>query len=45
MSKVYSFNQAMEAGFQPRVYQYAPALIPLGEYKATLDFKTWGKTR
>ena len=40
---VLSFRAALEKGYEPRLYSYDPARIPLGEMEAVLDFKTWSK--
>jgi len=42
-SNVISFRVAISKGYEPRLYAYDPALIPLGEFDALLDFKTWSK--
>lgn len=41
-SNVLSWNQALEQGYEPRLYPYL-ANIPLDEYDAKLDFKVWAK--
>ena len=38
---VTSFNVAIRNGHEPRLYTYDPNQIPLGEFDAVLDFKTW----
>jgi hypothetical protein len=40
---VLSFRAALDKGYEPRLYSYDPARIPLGEMDAVLDFKTWSK--
>jgi hypothetical protein len=40
---VLSFRAALEKGYEPRLYSYDPARIPLGEMEAVLDFKTWSR--
>jgi hypothetical protein len=40
---VLSFRAAMVKGYQPRLYSYDPARIPLGDMEAVLNFKTWSK--
>lgn len=40
---VWSFKTAIHKGYQPRLYGYDPLQIPLGEFDAMLDFKTWSK--
>jgi hypothetical protein len=40
---VLSFRAALEKGYEPRLYSYDPARIPLGEMEAMLDFKIWSK--
>jgi hypothetical protein len=42
-SGVLSFRAALEKGYDPRLYSYDPARIPLGEMEAVLDFKIWSK--
>jgi hypothetical protein len=42
-TSVFSFRVAISKGFEPRLYTYNPAQIPLGEMDAVLDFKTWSK--
>ena len=43
MSNVMTWRYAIENGYEPREYPYAAAYIPLGEYEAVLEFKTWSK--
>ncbi|MFT3948202.1 MAG: hypothetical protein QM763_14625 [Agriterribacter sp.] len=40
---VWSFKTATRNGCSPRLYSYDPKQIPLGEFEALLDFKTWSK--
>jgi hypothetical protein len=40
---VLSFRAALDKGYEPRLYCYDPARIPLGEMDVMLDFKTWSK--
>lgn len=40
---VWSFKTAIRNGYEPRLYGYDPQQIPLGEFEAMLDFKTWSK--
>jgi hypothetical protein len=42
-NSVLSFRVAISKGYEPRLYTYDPAQIPLGEMDASLDFKTWSK--
>ena len=42
-SNVLSWGQALEKGYEPRLYPYQLQQIPLGEYNAKLDFKIWAK--
>jgi hypothetical protein len=42
-NRVLSFRVAISKGYEPRLYTYDPARIPLGEMDAALDFKTWSK--
>lgn len=42
-SNVLSWGQALEKGYEPRLYPYQAEQIPLGEYEAKLDFKIWAK--
>jgi hypothetical protein len=42
-SRVLSFRAALEKGYEPRLYSYNPARIPLGELEVVLDFKTWSR--
>lgn len=39
----WSFRIAIGKGYAPRLYSYDPQQIPLGEFDAMLDFKTWSK--
>ncbi len=38
-----SWNVAIERGYNPSLYTYSAADIPLGEYTAKLEFKIWAK--
>ncbi|MFT3749080.1 MAG: hypothetical protein QM768_12215 [Agriterribacter sp.] len=40
---VWSFKTAIRKGYEPRLYGYDPQQIPLDEFSARLDFKTWSK--
>jgi len=40
---VFSFRSALDKGYEPRLYSYDSARIPLGDMDAVLDFKTWSK--
>jgi hypothetical protein len=40
---VFSLRVALGKGYVPRLYTYDPEQIPLGEFTAALDFKTWSK--
>jgi hypothetical protein len=40
---VLSYRAARENGYDPRLYSYDSARIPLGEMEAVLDFKTWSR--
>lgn len=40
---VWSFKTAIRKGYEPQLYAYDPRQIPLGEFDAILDFKTWSK--
>jgi hypothetical protein len=40
---VWSFKTAIRKGYEPGLYVYDPKQIPLGEFEAVLDFKTWSK--
>ncbi len=40
---VTTFGIAIRNGNQPALYTYDVAKIPLGEFEAVLDFKTWSK--
>jgi hypothetical protein len=42
-NSVLSFRVAISKGYEPRLYTYDPAKIPMGEMDAVLDFKTWSK--
>ncbi len=42
-SNVLSWGQALEKGYELKVYPYRSEQIPLGEYDAKLDFKIWAK--
>lgn len=42
-SNVLSWGQALEKGYEPRLYPYESEQIPLGEYEANLNFKIWAK--
>jgi hypothetical protein len=42
-NSVLSFRVAISKGYEPRLYTYDSAKIPLGEMDAELDFKTWSK--
>lgn len=42
-SNVLAWNVALEKGYEPRLYSYATADVPLGVYEAALDFKIWAK--
>lgn len=42
-SNVLSWNQALEKGYEPKLYPYQADRIPLGKYYAKLDFKIWAK--
>lgn len=42
-SNVLSWNQALADGREPSLYLYESKEVPLGEYKARLDFKIWAK--
>jgi len=43
MNDVLSWNTALEEGHQPSEYSYQKEDIPVGIFKATLDFKIWAK--
>jgi hypothetical protein len=40
---VHSFRVAIKKGYSPCLYSYDATQIPLGEFEARLDFKTWSK--
>lgn len=40
---VYSFKTAIQKGYELRLYIYDSQQIPLGEFDAVLDCKTWSK--
>jgi hypothetical protein len=40
---VLSFNNAVIAGYEPRIYSWDKADIPTGEYMVCLDFMIWSK--
>jgi hypothetical protein len=40
---VLSFRAALQKGFDPRLYTYDSARIPVGEMEVVLDFKIWSK--
>lgn len=42
-SNVLSWGQALEKGYEPKLYPYQLEQIPLNEYEAKLDFKIWAK--
>ena len=42
-SNVLSWHIALERGFEPRLYPYVTAQVPLGTYEAVLDFKIWAR--
>jgi len=42
-SNVLSWNVALDRGYKPELYPYATESVPLGEYRAVLDFKIWAK--
>ena len=42
-NSVSSLWVAISKGYEPRLYTYDPAKIPLGEMDAALDFRTWSK--
>lgn len=42
MEKVFSFQQALLAGYDPENYKYGKDLL-LGEFNVTLNFKIWAK--
>ncbi|MBB6271898.1 hypothetical protein HDF26_002355 [Pedobacter cryoconitis] len=41
---VLEFFPALEAGYEPKNYSYYKEDVPLGNYKAKLDFMLWSKT-
>jgi len=43
MKNVESWKTAVEKGFEPRAYTYAPDKVPVGEIEAMLDRKIWAK--
>jgi hypothetical protein len=40
---VFSWGVALNKGYEPRLYTYDAAQIPLGEFRARLDYKIWSK--
>jgi hypothetical protein len=40
---VLGFYPALEAGYEPRNYSWTTEDVPVGEYKAKLDFMIWSK--
>ena len=40
---VHSFRISIKKGYSPCLYSYDPQQVPLGEFEAVLDFKTWSK--
>ncbi len=42
-SNVLSWNQALEKGYEPKLYPYQTDQIPLGKYYTKLDFKIWAR--
>lgn len=40
---VHSFRVSIKKGYSPCLYSYDANVIPLGEFDAVLDFKTWSK--
>ncbi len=42
-SNVLSWNQALDKGYEPKLYPYLSEQVPLGKYNAKLDFKIWAK--
>jgi hypothetical protein len=42
-SNVFSWKEAIEKGYEPRLYPFSAEKVPLGEYDASLDFKIWAK--
>ncbi len=43
MRNVMGWNEALEAGFEPRLYPYTADKIIPAEYVVALDFKIWAK--
>lgn len=43
MINVYSYQQALSKGYEPGLYTYQAKNIPIGTYKAKLDFKIYAK--
>ncbi|QJB29902.1 hypothetical protein HF329_00700 [Chitinophaga oryzae] len=41
---VYTFNEAIAAGYEPRDYLFDTAHLPTGTVHAYLDFKIWTKS-
>lgn len=41
---VLEFFSALEAGHEPKNYSYYKEDVPIGNYKAKLDFMLWSKT-
>ncbi|ETZ20946.1 hypothetical protein [Pedobacter sp. V48] len=41
---VLEFFPVLEAGYEPKNYSYYKEDVPLGNYKATLDFMLWSKS-
>lgn len=41
---VLEFFPALEAGYEPKNYSYYKEDVPIGNYKAKLDFMLWSKT-
>lgn len=40
---VLSWGVALDKGYTPWLYVYAPKEVPMGEFDAILDFKIWAK--
>lgn len=40
---VFSWDQALRKGHQPRLYGYEPGDVPIGAVEAILDFKIWAQ--
>ena len=40
---VHSFKVSIKKGYSPCLYSYDANVIPLGEFDAVLDFKTWSQ--